>query len=274
MKFIDFLKKMKADKTQIPNSTISNLADYDKNLYYKMICMLLSNQKNITDNQTLLLSRMLAGVNAEHSLEDYMRMGQTVEVADFTEFSQKILVDELKKVFVFDILLLANIEKCENSYHKFLAEFIDSTGLNEKEVDEICKIAKCVIEQDLNLMFQAIDVDCKGYIQYDNQSTDEKFFLKMPKPTNVDLMQYSGFRFNQKQVILENLIINLCNNNLYFDNCQSIVLKNCKILGGSAQISFNNGQNILIESCKFLDFSNRCMITYGNPCIVIKNSEF
>lgn len=291
-KLREHIRKTKAENYPIEGHLLEKEPDYNKNFYFKVLCMILQYSDSIAEEQTMFLQRLIKGCHAENSLQDYMRQALELSVEDYKEFVEKVLQGDLKYIFELDMLLVSHLGECSEECNQFLAEVTESIGINIEELSFISKMCVGILEQDwkkyldaeADALLMLKDIGASRYMvsskEVEEYMDEHNLILFSPKLETIDLCDYiedkEGFVFSAKETIcLYNKEINLKSYPLNIDSVGSVKLIKCKIIGGGNTISFRFCKDIQIINCKFYDFSVETLkMEYGCEEISIILSKF
>lgn len=276
-KLREHIRKTKAENYPIEGHLLEKEPDYNKNFYFKMLCMILQYSDSIAEEQTMFLQRLIKGCHAENSLQDYMRQALELSMEDYKEFVEKVLQGDLKYIFELDMLLVSHLGECSEEYNQFLTEVTESIGINIEELNFISKMCVGILEQDwkkyldaeADALLMLKDIGASRYM-LNNKKTEEyidenNLLLFSPKLETIDLCDYinkdrKGFIFSAKTTIcLYNKEINLKSYPLIIYYSSNVKLIKCKIIGGENTIRFQSCGDIQIINCEFYDFSVRTL---------------
>lgn len=307
-KLREHIRKTKAENYPIEGHLLEKEPDYNKNFYFKVLCMILQYSDSIAEEQTMFLQRLIKGCHAENSLQDYMRQALELSVEDYKEFAEKVLQGDLKYIFELDMLLVSHLGECSEEYNQFLAEVTESIGINIEELSFISKMCVGILEQDwkkyldaeADALLMLKDIRASRYM-LNNKKTEEyidenNLLLFSPKLETIDLCDYikddyinkdKGFIFSAEQIFSEETIfsketticlynkeINLKSYPLIIYYSSNVKLIKCKIIGGENTIRFQSCGDIQIINCEFYDFSVRTLEIENCEKISIILSKF
>ena len=79
----DYLHKNRAELYPIENELLNSETDFIVNGYMKMLAVILQQPNEIHEGQIAIYKRLLASVNTDKSVEDYLRMALEITVEEF-----------------------------------------------------------------------------------------------------------------------------------------------------------------------------------------------
>lgn len=282
-KLRDYINKTKADNYPITEHLLEKATDYHKNLYFKIICMVIQYSENILMEQTMLLQRLVKGCNAENSVEDYMRQALEVEIEDYKEFAEQ-LSGNLKYAFVMDVLIISNLSKCEDKYNQFLAELFESIGITVNELLYISQVCKSILHMDAaelenaqknkprDVLYNII----RPYLYFAGTLSDTQELLHYYCNSAKELRNLDNFYTEviSNTVIYENLKIDLSEVQLKFIGCLKVVFKHCEIIGEKKSIIFESVINVEFENCSFYGFQKKVINASSLKSLSLKECTF
>lgn len=81
----EYIDKNKAKNYPIYNSVLNMETDYIKNLYFKMLAVILQQGQEISDSQRALFERQVAGVECDYQVTDYFRQALEIEIEEYVD---------------------------------------------------------------------------------------------------------------------------------------------------------------------------------------------
>lgn len=278
-----YFAENKAERYPLENSLLKDKEEYTKSLYLRTLCMLVQYTHDPEEMQVLYLRRLIAGVQAENKLEDYMRMALEIETGDIDAFLSAFREDMLRYYFCLDGMILLAAEGDTEQDYGLLAEIVELLGVTKAELEYLTMAAKSILEQDSNIYDTAKtlltdgtrDIDLYPYIKdfyvgaIIDTSTEKYIYSRDKSP--VDLFQYG--LFHTKKVVIENVTITL-QSCVVFEGCEEVVIKNCNLVGNENNYTFNRVGKILITNCNINNFTNRFAIFKNTNNIQIFNNHF
>lgn len=81
-----YFKEHKAERYPFENPYLREKEEYIQSLYYRMLCALVRYPDEPDDMQVLYIRRLMAGAQAEHTFQDYMKMALDLDTDDINEF--------------------------------------------------------------------------------------------------------------------------------------------------------------------------------------------
>ena len=129
----DYIDQNKAKNYPIRNEILKSEEDFVKNGYLRMLAVVLQVGDSIQDGQMNLYKRMVAGAEAENSVEDYMRQAMEIEIQGYLDFVSACKEGELKYRFVLDAMLLTVDGEEKENRLKFITSFCEDIKLRSKK---------------------------------------------------------------------------------------------------------------------------------------------
>lgn len=150
-KLREYIKKTKADNYPIEGHLLEKESDYSKNLYFRMLCMVLQYSGDIVEEQTMLLQRLIKGCKAEHTVQDYMRQSFEIGETDYKEFIEYLLEKKLSYVFALDVLLISFLKGYNEKQSLFIVEIMETCKVDIDELAFLSKFVSSILEQRLEI---------------------------------------------------------------------------------------------------------------------------
>ena len=85
-----YIEENKASLYPVENEMLSKAADHLLNGYLKMLGVILHQGEEITDAQSFLYKRIIAGTPAEEKAEGYLRMALDIEIEEYESFISEV----------------------------------------------------------------------------------------------------------------------------------------------------------------------------------------
>ncbi len=178
--FRRYIAQNRATNFQILGHPLEHLDDNSKNIYLKMICFILRYKENITEEQVVLMERLIRGAKAPYTMQDYLNHSYYIDVEMYQSFLTDILTEGLRYNFAGDILVLTHIGEYDEDEIQFVAEVIESLGIVEYELSHLLKIVKTILEQDVGEYFElgckAVNQIPLNLLNYFIKSDDQIYF--------------------------------------------------------------------------------------------------
>lgn len=302
----DYLNHTKGKRYPFKGHWLEDEDGYLQNAWLKMLCMVLQAARNISEEQTLFLQRLIAGIEAEYDVETYMRQGQEVTPEALEEFIELLLdgtkgdKDEKRYAFVLDALLLSHLGEADEDAEELLAQVCEALRVTLEEMEGlsvICanilcqNIADCIVDSYKYIAIDILHIERPYWLEYAEISRadrddaiavvsdlsqyvdvsfvgDEVTFSRELPRRNTKYTNISGISFkNRKYVRFEGLKIPLFSH-LLFQNIAQIEFHNCEFIG-AGEMEVKNCCSIWLENCKSVLFSNCSFQYFGYQIIYV-----
>lgn len=151
----DYLNHTKGKRYPFKGHWLEDEDSYLQNAWLKMLCMVLQAARNISEEQTLFLQRLTAGIGAEYDVETYMRQGQEVTPEALEDFIELLLdgtkgdKDEKRYAFVLDALLLSHLGEVDEDAEELLAQVCEALRVTLEEMEAVAGLCADILRQDL-----------------------------------------------------------------------------------------------------------------------------
>lgn len=265
---------MREEEYAIVNPDLTELDEFTKNLYLKVLCMVLQYENEPSEMQILFLKRIVKGMGVEEPAEEYLRRALEISDEDMREFFNLLKENKIKYYFAMDGLLLVSMGDTQTGCYEYLAEVIELMGICKDDLDYICLVAGSALQQQSSLYDEAKEllnervekVDYAPYIRnfYAGAIKDSRELVHFSVPDR----KYSKdiairTKYREKKVVLENLDIDLdldwnidIEKEWEFNSCEEVIFENCHFSGreGWRSIRFDGCQKVYIHKCRFSDF--------------------
>lgn len=284
-KLLSALKEIAAEKYALINQNLQSQDEYIRLLYIKLLCTTVQYENVPTESQELYLKRVVGGLEIEGSLEEHMRKSLDISETDLREFLSCMKDSSIRFYFVLDGLILSGMCSVSEENREYLAQLIEVCNVTKKELQQLCMIAKSVIQQDPALFDEAkkseneniVYLDFTPYVQnyYTGAiiDTDEEKYYSAPEKERAEGITFPERFHALRKVRFNNLKINL-NANIVLESCEEVCFKECDIGGGKFNIKLLSCGNISFENCKFYNFSKKVLIEEHNRSVTIRNCSF
>lgn len=284
-KLLSALKEIAAEKYALINQNLQSLDEYIRLLYIKLLCTTVQYENVPTESQELYLKRVVGGLEVEGSLEEHMRKSLDISETDLKEFLSYMKDSSTRYYFVLDGLILSGMCSVSEENREYLAQLIEVCNVTKKELQQLCMIAKSVIQQDPALFDEAQKreneniayLDFTPYVQnyYAGAiiDTDEEKYYSAPEKEMAEGIIFPERFHALRKVTFNNLKIDL-NANIVLESCEEVCFKECDIGGGEFNIKLLSCGNVRFENCRFSDFSNRVLIEEQTGSVTIRNCSF
>lgn len=282
---LSVLKKLTTEKYALVNQELKSVDEYVRILYIRLLCTIAEYENVPTESQQLYLRRIVSGLAIEGNLEEHMRQSLDISETDLREFLSYIKESSLRYYFVLDGLILTGMTSVSEENRDYLAQLIELCSVTKKELQQLCVIAKSVIQQDSALFDEAKKrgneniayLDFTPYVQnyYTGAiiDTDEEKYYSAPEKERAEGITFPERFHALRKVRFNNLKINL-NANIVLESCEEVCFKECDIGGGEFNIKLLACGNVRFENCRFSDFSNRVLIEEQTGSVTIRNCSF
>lgn len=279
------LKEIATEKYALINQNLQSLDEYIRLLYIKLLCTTVQYENVPTEPQQRYLKRIVSGLGVEGKLEEHMRQSLDISETDLREFLSYMNENSFRYYFVLDGLILSGMTNTSEANRDYLAQLIELCNVTKKELQQLCIIAKSVIQQDPSLFDEAkrrgneniLYLDFTLYVQnyYAGAiiDTDEEKYYSAPEKEQLEGITFPERFHALRKVTFNNLKIDL-NANIVLESCEEVCFKDCDITGGNFNIKLLSCRNVSFENCRFFDFSNRVLIEKQNKNIIIINCHF
>lgn len=282
---LSVLKKLTTEKYALVNQELKSVDEYVRILYIRLLCTIAEYENVPTESQQLYLRRIVSGLAIEGNLEEHMRQSLDISETDLREFLSYIKESSLRYYFVLDGLILTGMTSVSEENREYLAQLIEVCNVTKKELQQLCIIAKSVIQQEPSLFDEAKKrgneniayLDFTPYVQnyYAGAiiDTDEEKYYSAPEKEMVEGITFPERFHALRKVTFNNLKIDM-NANIVLESCEEVCFKECDISGGEFNIKLLSCGNVRFENCRFSDFRNRVLIEEKNRNVTISNCSF
>ena len=264
------MEEMKSDKYAISIPELVELDEYIKSLYLKVLCTIIQYENNPTDVQVLYLKRIIKGMHAEQSMEEYMRKALDISEADIQEFLKNLEENKIKYYFVLDGIILASIGNGDSVGYEYLAELIELLGVNKEDLQYISLVAKSVLMQESKL-YNSAKALCNERVEMVNyapyilnyycgaivDTNEEKYYSAPEKRDSVEINYPNSYR--ERKVTFSNLVLEITHD-WNFEGCEEVIFKNCVIIGGEYSLFFLSCKHVIFFECQIKDFSSYAIL--------------
>lgn len=278
-----YFKEHKAERYPFENPYLREKEEYIQSLYYRMLCALVRYPDEPDDMQVLYIRRLIAGAQAEHTFQDYMKMALDLDTDDINEFISAFHEDELRFYFCVDGLVLLSAVQAHEKAYALLSELIELLGITKDELRYLSAIAAAIVTQSSQAFDSAKALATRftkhlpfyPYVRgfYSGLITDT-FAEKHIYSTDggkVSLSQYGPY--TTKRVVIENISCVL-DQDIKFEGCEEVILRNCVLKGNEYRFEFYRVGKVTIENCEISDFSNRFAYLEGTNNLFVQKNRF
>lgn len=245
----------------IKHKELAEMDEYNKSLYFRMLCMLSQCENTTNDKQIWFLNRLLDGNAAEEKLEAYTVKALDIDNEDIDAFVGAFQESIVRLYFVIDALILLNLSEMNNKQTEMIAYITDFLKISERDLTCITLLTKSILLNDIATYDEAKTwtssetkyLDLFEYIRnfyHGNYSLDDniiKYYSSIP--TEIKL---SG-TYKCESVNFENCRIKI-KKNLVFEGCKEVAFVNSKLTG--AFMEFNRVTDVVFDRCVLSEFGN------------------
>lgn len=302
----DYLNRTKGQRYPFSGHWLEDEDGYLKNAWLKMLCMVLQSVKDISEEQTLFLQRLIAGIGAEYDVQTYMRQGMEVTPEALEEFIELLLddtkddADEKRYAFVLDALLLIHLGEADEDVEELLAQVCEALLFKMKEIEgmaKVCKnilcqdIADCIIDsynfigRDISHIIRPFWFEYAGICRADRDNAvaavsdrsqytdisslgDKAAISPKFKRMNKEYNSIAGISLeNREYVRFDGLKIPV-STNLLFQNIDHVEFHNCEFIG-AGEMETSNGGSIWLQNCKSVRFDSCSFRYFGSQTIYV-----
>lgn len=270
-----YIEENKASLYPVENEMLSKAADHLLNGYLKMLGVILHQGEEITDAQSFLYKRIIAGTPAEEKAEGYLRMALDIEIEEYESFISEVKELSVKYRFLLDALILSCVSRQSPGQIKLVAEFAEALGINAAELHYLAAIAKAELCMDGSAYTDADELKTEsipenittGYLRMlteDGVTKNRNLTIFYPS-YDTEVTENAMKKVMQTDtpcVKLVNVKINLGEYPLTFADKKRVVLDECDFTGGGT-IVFHNCKEIIVQSSRFHDFDKRVVVVSG-----------
>lgn len=262
-----YFKRLIGRKYPIPEHPLSLKDDYTKELYLKMLCVIMLYDNEPTEAQTMFVQRLISGVAVKEYVSDYIKKAMLADVDFAGEFVRLMNGNKLSHSFIVDSLILVSIEgPAKKKQLEFISELCEMLSIKKHVMEYLASLSVTILEQDsgkyqLTLEKLPSEVDNSMFFGY-----IKSFFTGCLVNTQDEIYYYSkekkAFPFTQQnmtiygvtKIRLENIIIDLTELSPYFESFETLELINCDFIGGKRSIRLGDGSSVTLRQCTFKGF--------------------
>ena len=278
-----YFKEHKAERYPFENPYLREKEEYIQSLYYRMLCALVRYPDEPDDMQVLYIRRLMAGAQAEHTFQDYMKMALDLDTDDINEFISAFHEDELRFYFCVDGLVLLSAVQAHEKAYALLSELIELLGITKDELRYLSAIAAAIVTQSSQAFDSAKALAThftkhlsfypyiRGFYSGLITDTSAEKHIYFANGGNISLSQYGPY--TAKRVVIENISCVL-DQDINFEGCAEVILRNCTLKGNEYQFQFYYVRKIMIENCNISDFSNRFAYLKNSTNLFVQNNRF
>lgn len=283
-KIREMMAVLRDEKYAIVNPALTELDEFMKNLYLKVLCTVVQYENEPSEMQILFLKRIVKGMGVEEPAEDYLRKALEISDEDMREFFTLMKGNKIKYYFAMDGLLLTFMGDVQETAYEYLAEIIELMGICKDDLEYVCKVAGSVLQQQSSLYDEAKEllnervagVNYAPYIRnfYVGAISDSRecvHFFAPDRKYSQDIPVWTYY--TEKSVVLENLNINI-EGEWMFDSCENVVFENCYFSGNIYSIELYRCQSVYIHKCCFENFKSPVLCQAANGMVLIDGCKF
>jgi coenzyme F420-reducing hydrogenase delta subunit len=284
----EYLNNNVAKRYPVTNRILNDSTDFIKNGYLRMLAVILQQVGDVSKPQLEMFKRIVEGVSADHTAEDYLRMALDIEIADYTNFTDECKNLDVRYRWLLDALIVTCVGEHQDSQLTLIAQFCESLEISKDEIKYVAEMAKAIIGMDKSGYVTALEnnvdtVSSMTFSDYMYLILDDCVFgnghMTMFQPRgsqdiNVDNLN----KIKEVETPVVKIVgadINLGELSLQFKNKESVILVGCNFTGGSKYpIEFNQCNRIVIKDCSFTGFKTRTLVVEEVDTIVIEGCTF
>lgn len=278
------MKDMKTEMYAIVNPDLAALDEYIKNLYLKVLCTIIQYENEPSEMQVLYLKRIVKGIGAEETLDEYMRKALDISKVDIQEFISFMKENLAKYYFTLESMLLVAMGNPKRQNIEYLAELIELCGIDKIDLEYLAMVAKSVLQQKstyyeeskkfVNDNTIALNFEPYIYNYYVGAVVDNCFEIYYSAPYNITEKEISmKSNYDEKLVTFSNVELHF-NETINFNGCEKVMFINCKLYGGNHRIVFNNVGTVIFEGCTVCDFTDKVAECHSSNRFVVKKCIF
>lgn len=283
----DTMRCNKSDNYPICNELLFSDSDITKNIYNKMLGVVLRQGDEIIDSQWAIFKRIIAGANADFEAIEYLRMAKQFDENDLQKFIELCSETPLKYRFILDSMVLSSLSQNPDNQYKLIIAFCEVFKIEKNEVKFLSSMAKAIVEMDLLLYVDAsyckpFEIEDKVFYGY---FLILQSYLKNEK--NITILQGFDFIkdpvnvFEESQKADKLAIINIdlspiTTSTMPFSikNKTMLLLSGCTMKGSREPVSIEGCQNVKLLNMTIADFQNRTLCIEKVDTMLIKNCLF
>lgn len=282
-KIREFFSNQRANKYPIVNPLMVSQEEYNKELYIRVLCMLIVYSESPAKEQTMFIQRLASGMRLKGTIEEYIRKALDISQEDIEEFIMNFQDTDLKYVFCVDAMIsIAVTDKLIDEQVQLLAEIIEMLAINKSELNYLSLIAKSILEQSSNTYKEAIRIKpdnihndlfvyyikdfATGLLVDDN---NKKYYYSK----NKELLEIDQMVFDDDEIVFENLTLSL-KYVLSFKTNRMVRFINCHFSETGYYINFETCGTVEFINCSFENMSNRAACFTSANYINVENCKF
>lgn len=278
-----YFKEHKAERYPFENPYLREKEEYIQSLYYRMLCALVRYPDEPDDMQVLYIRRLMAGAQAEHTFQDYMKMALDLDTDDINEFISAFHEDELRFYFCVDGLVLLSAVQAHEKAYALLSELIELLGITKDELRYLSVIAAAIVTQSSQAFDSAKALAThftkhlsfypyiRGFYSGLITDTSAEKHIYFANGGNISLSQYGPY--TAKRVVIENISCVL-DQDIKFEGCEEVIIRNCILKGNEYRFEFLRVGKVIIENCDISNFSNRFAYLKDTNHLFVQKNRF
>ena len=280
-----YFKKHKSESYPIKNHPLEQADEYTKGIYITMLCVVMCNNNEVREEQTLFIERLMKGIELSISINDYIKRALEIDDKFAEDFIRQFKDSDLKYNFIVDaLILISSIGTPEKKDVEFVSEICDILAIEKKELSELVRLAFIILEQSSHeykefcSMELSIDISkflfyifdfCQGILSNNSQLFYAKF-------ENIDSLKNEEIFNNlesisSKKVILENIIFDGFEKLPSLNNCGEILINKCIFKNNAQSLKFIESEKVTIINCNFEKLKHRAL--YFSECEIVDIDE-
>lgn len=278
-----YFKEHKAERYPFENPYLREKEEYIQSLYYRMLCALVRYPDEPDDMQMLYIRRLMAGAQAEHTFQDYMKMALDLDTDDINEFISAFHEDELRFYFCVDGLVLLSAVQAHEKAYALLSELIELLSITKDELRYLSVIAAAIVTQSSQAFDSAKALATRftkhlsfypyvrGFYSGLISDTSAEKYIYSANGGSVSLSQYGPY--TAKRVVIENISCVL-DQDIKFEGCEEVIIRNCILKGNEYRFEFLRVGKVIIENCDISNFSNRFAYLKDTNHLFVQKNDF
>lgn len=286
-----FMDEKKAEKHYMPieGHLLENVKSSLQEEYIKMLCVIVNEFENISENQDNWLNRIIKTVDSEKDVNYFVGLAKSIEIEDFKKFLDEIKNSDLKYNFILDMNIIeASGKDCSNREDivEFCNDICDMLKFTKDDKKCLDLLAESVIYSDSSL-FEDINsknsnIDMSAFIGYIKEyaygiisNNKNLFYFRYVNKEAIE--NWEEKIYNAKKIIFENVILKKDVIESVFSNKKAgkslIKFVNCDMGGSiwSGELTFGEKDEIIMDNCKLDTLRLRF---YDVKNLNIKNTKF
>lgn len=286
-KLMEFIDKNRYVNYPIENKELIAGEDYVKNLYLKMLAVMMQQAGQTDEVGTAFFTRIVAGAQTEQTVQDYRRQALEIEVEDFRKFTEVLQENPLKYRFVVDALLLTGIGSQSKEQQQLLVGVMEFLNIGKAEAVYLVQLSRSILMQD-NAEYDKAEasrpktISFELFLEYTRLyayvlSNDEEYiYISFPQKTEFELTQAD---LRAKKIYLNNLKIALTEK-ITLETAEAVIIENCEFSEAGKKdddytyISIENNNEVDFIGCSFVDFQEAVIEERGNKAVHFEKCLF